>query len=167
VAGLKLVLGLGTLLAGTVLLAACNTAGTSAPVRVAVSGLDCPDMVIRPGGQAHIFYDRTGTTDPSRVRYQATILQLSRECFRTGDMIEVVVHVSGRIVGGPRVSGNTGSAVLQIDVQQGGAVTGRREYTVAASIAPPLFGGDYVVNDALAVPAASVRSTRIVVGLDN
>jgi hypothetical protein len=124
-------------------------------------------MQIRSGGHVHIVYDRNDTTDPSRVRYQATIMQIARECYRTGDVIEVVVHVSGRIVGGPRATVGTGSATLQIDLEQAGAVAGRREHTVAASIAPPLFAGDYVVNDTIVVQAASVRGARILVGLEN
>lgn len=166
-AGFKAISGYVAVIAGAVLLSACNAGPPAGPSRVAVTGLDCPDMQIRTGGQVHVVYDRSGTTDPSRVRYQATILQISRECYRTGDVIEVVVHVSGRIVGGPRATTGTGSATLQIDVEQAGAVTGRREHTVGASLAPPLFAGDYVVNDAIAVPAATVRSTRILVGLEN
>ena len=166
-AGFRAVSAWLALIAGGVLLSACNAGAPAGPTRVAVGGLDCPDMQIRRGGQVHAVYDRSDTTDPSRLRYQATILQISRECYRTGDMIEVVVHVSGRIVGGPRATAGTGSATLQIDVEQAGAITGRREHTVAASLAPPLFAGDYVVNDALAIPASTVRSSRILVGLEN
>lgn len=160
------VLSAAALFAGMAVLSACNSTGT-APTRVAIGGLDCPDMLIRSGGQAHVVYDRTGTTDPSRVRYRATVLQISRECYRNGDVVEIAFHVSGRVIGGPRASGNTGSATLQVDLEQGGAVTGRREYTVAASIAAPLYAGDYRVDDTLAVPMTTVRSTRIVVGLEN
>lgn len=165
VVGFKVISGVAALI-GAVLLSACNAAPTG-PTRVAVGGLDCPNMQIRSGGQVHIVYDRSGTTDPSRIRYQATILQIARECYRTGDVIEVVVHVRGRIVGGPRATAGVGSATLQIDLEQAGAVTGRREHTIGASLGPPLFAGDYVVNDTIVVQAAAVRGARILVGLEN
>jgi len=162
--------GLGVLVGAAALLSGCvsDPAAPAAPRPQEVIGLSCPDMRIAFGGQALTIYDRAGETDPSRVRYQASVLEISRVCFRTGDLLTVDIELSGRIVAGPRGTGGTASAPLVVTVVQDGGVTVlQRAYTVSANIGPPVYGGDYTVADTIAMPLGTDPITvTIIVGFD-
>ncbi len=155
-----------------VLAAGCNrTRETPPPSAVAVERSAtpfCPDMQIRAGEEARVVYDRTNTTDPERVRHQAAILTIGRNCFRTGDAITAEFTVGGRIVAGPRGAGGTVSAPLRVTlVQEGVGIIFSRVYTVSGSIAAPAYGANFTVADTIAVPgAAPVGSLILFVGFD-
>ncbi|MND06480.1 hypothetical protein D3C83_278810 [compost metagenome] len=50
---------------------------------------------------------------------------------------------------------------------EAGTVLTSRDYAVSASIAAPLYGGNFSVTDTIVVPAAAAGTTfRVVVGVD-
>ncbi len=164
--------GLALLVVGAALVTGCaRNEQTLAPATTTAQRLStrqCPDMQIRAGGEARVVYDRAGETDPSRVRYQAAILEISRACFTTNGAITADFGVAGRIIAGPRGTGGTASAPLRVTlVANGTEVLFSRVYTVSANIAAPAYGGDYTVTDTIALPATAAPGTLIIfVGFD-
>ena len=142
---------------------------TAAPAeeRLVIVGV-CPPVQIRPGAASYVVY-QGGTADPSRIRYQAAILDTARECFAAGGVATIRVGVAGRIVAGPRGTGGTATARLRIAVIQGGdQVLFSQAYTVSADIGPPNYGDNFtLVEEAITINLPPQgEDIQIVVGFD-
>ena len=105
----------GFLAAGVIVLVACAAALVYASVALGIH-LPGDHGRVDPAQVANMApFNQPGLRQLGANRYQATIMQIARECYRTGDIIEVVVYVSGRIVGGPRATTGTGSVHDHLD----------------------------------------------------
>jgi hypothetical protein len=147
-------------LAGASVLAGCNTTGNLMPAPLVSVG-SCPGVDIIAGAQAIVVHDPASSADPSRVRYQAAILDTARQCLAQGSTLTMTVGVSGRIVAGPRADGGTGSATVRIAVLlDTKTVLYQQAYQVSAGLAAPAYGGDFNIvagNISVPVPAADQR----------
>lgn len=72
---------------------------------------DCPGATIRQGASAWAQNDGQG---PTNVRYQASIVQIARECAILGSTMTIKVGIEGRIVVGPK--GGPGNVTVPVRV---------------------------------------------------
>jgi hypothetical protein len=75
----------------------------------------CPRIEIRDGSNVW----RQGGEGPLELRYQATIMELARECRVDGQMMTVRVGVEGRVLTGPKGEGGRLTLPIRIAVTQG------------------------------------------------
>jgi hypothetical protein len=145
VAGVRRNSGILALLAASALLGGCNTSGslfgggqttqpTSAaqqqgigsPAHTALFGAPqvegqqtavthCPRIEIRDGSNVW----RQGGEGPLELRYQATILELARECRIDGQMMTIRVGIEGRVLTGPKGEGGRLTLPIRVAVTQG------------------------------------------------
>ncbi|MCC6735607.1 MAG: hypothetical protein IT534_05705 [Bauldia sp.] len=153
------------------LLAGCVGGGgvetVAVPEARTYEGPACPAIVVQSGAEARTVYSGN-TADPSRIRYQAGILAVSRTCSILGDVVSVNIDVAGRFVGGPAAQAGTVRDTLRVAiVGDGGTVLSTRDYALSGTLAAPLFGQDFHVTDSIVVPAAPVGVFyRVMVGID-
>jgi hypothetical protein len=63
------------------------------------AGVDCPGVTIRSGASA---WQVPAGSRPTEVHYQASLVQLARECAVLGETMTMRVGVEGRVAVGPR-----------------------------------------------------------------
>lgn len=74
----------------------------------------CPKIEVRDGTQVyHVGAGGGPVSDPTAVRFQATITRFARECVQDGDTIRIRVGVAGRVLTGAQ----GGSATLSLPVR--------------------------------------------------
>ncbi len=130
-------------------------------------GPGCPAIVVQSGAQARVVYSGN-TTDPSRIRYQVGILEVSRTCTILNDVISVNINVYGRFAGGPAAQAGTVRDTLRAAVVAAdGAVVSTRDFAISGTLAAPIYGQDFRITDSIVVPAPTVGSLyRVLVGVD-
>ncbi|MBY0533023.1 MAG: hypothetical protein K2P86_13725 [Xanthobacteraceae bacterium] len=72
---------------------------------------DCPSAAIRQGAGA---WAQNAGAGPTNVRYQASIVQIARECALLGSTMTIKVGVEGRLVVGPK--GGPGSVTVPLRI---------------------------------------------------
>lgn len=105
------------------LLAGCNTpqsggaieAGGSAtaPTPAVIQGA-CPQVYLLDGTAVHRTYAGGAKDDPTKIVYQASLTDTTRQCVQNENQLVVTVVVRGRVVSGP--AGGPGSVNLPIRV---------------------------------------------------
>jgi hypothetical protein len=156
----------------TVLLAGCQSGGSSAPSAAAVSlsgspttaGAPsgsiseqqasfeaylnqgyCPPVQIRPGTEALAIYEKGHEDDQNFVRYQASITKTARECHYAGSALMIKVGIAGRLTAGPL--GKPGNFALPLRVavikQADNAVFYSDVTKVPVTISAPTYATDY------------------------
>ena len=78
---------------------------------------DCPGALVRQGASAWAQNDGQG---PANVRYQASVIQIARECAILGSTMTIKVGVEGRLVVGPKGGPGTVTVPIRIAVVQEG-----------------------------------------------
>ena len=78
---------------------------------------DCPSANIRQGASA---WAQNAGQGPTNVRYQASIVQIARECAVLGSTMTIKVGVEGRLVVGPKGTPGTVTVPMRIALVQEG-----------------------------------------------
>jgi hypothetical protein len=78
---------------------------------------DCPGATIRQGASA---WAQNAGQGPTNVRYQASIVQIARECALLGDTMTIKVGVEGRLLVGPKGGPGTVTVPIRIALVQEG-----------------------------------------------
>jgi hypothetical protein len=141
---------------------------TAVPEARSYEGPGCPAIVVQSGAQARVVYSGSNTTDPSRIRYQVGILEVSRTCSILNDVISVNIDVYGRFAGGPAAQAGTVRDTLRAAiVGDGGTVVSTRDFAISGTLAAPTFGQDFRVTDSIVAPPPTVGTFyRVMVGID-
>ncbi len=127
----------------------------------------CPRITLREGTAYFSTYEKGGNGDSSRVIYQASISDVTRDCRRDGSNLVMTVAAAGRVVPGPKFRSGTISMPLRVVVMEGDKVISSKlhKQSVAMNNAQAatqfLFAGTPVV-----VPEASARQIQIFIGFD-
>lgn len=106
--------------------AAAQQQGVGSPAHTALFGAPqaggqqselahCPRIEVRDGSNVW----RQGGEGPTELRYQATILELARECRVDGQTMTIRVGVEGRVLTGPKGEGGRVTLPIRIAVTQG------------------------------------------------
>lgn len=78
---------------------------------------DCPGATIRQGAAA---WAQTAGQGPTNIRYQASIVQIARECAILGTTMTIKVGVEGRVLVGPKGGPGNVTVPLRIALVQEG-----------------------------------------------
>jgi hypothetical protein len=78
---------------------------------------DCPSATIRQGASA---WAQNAGAGPTNVRYQASVVQIARECAVLGSTMTIKVGVEGRLVVGPKGGPGTVAVPIRIALVQEG-----------------------------------------------
>lgn len=157
--------------AAALLLSGCMGTGgvetVAVPEARSYEGPGCPAIVVQSGAQARVVYSGN-TTDPARIRYQVGILEVSRTCTILNEVISVNISVYGRFAGGPAAQAGTVRDTLRAAVVAAdGTIVSTRDFAISGTLAPPIYGQDFRVNDSMVVPAPTVGTLyRVMVGID-
>lgn len=133
--------------------------------------LQCPQIEVLDGTSSYRTY-AGGDQSNGNVRYQYAMVELARECSKSGNQILIKVGVAGRVLLGP--AGQTGSFTVPVRIavrrdsdQKAAAV---KLYNVPATIAFGQTQGEFtIVSDPLAVPFIQAHADddyTILVGFD-
>jgi hypothetical protein len=72
---------------------------------------NCPGATIRQGAAA---WAQTAGQGPTNIRYQASIVQIARECAILGDTMTIKVGIEGRVLVGPK--GGAGNVTIPVRI---------------------------------------------------
>ncbi|MFB2550905.1 hypothetical protein [Ensifer soli] len=157
------------------LLAGCNTPDTggaieaggsaAAPTPAVIQGA-CPQVYLRDGTASYRTYAKGAKDDPTKVVYQASLADTTRQCVQSATQLTVTVVVQGRVVAGP--AGGPGTVNLPIRVAAAdGTSTLYSELTQYPVSVPATGTTQFVFTKAeVTIPAGAGADTKIFVGFD-
>ena len=137
-----------------------------APVRESELRAYCPQVSLREGTASFNTYERGGKDDASRIVYQASIGDVTRNCSYSGGTTTVNLAVAGRVVPGPK--GKVGSATMPIRVVmlRDGQVAYSQLFQHSVSIPDTIGATQFVfTNNSITVPSEA-RNVVIYAGYD-
>lgn len=169
-------------LAACAALAACNAGGAGSALdlngakveavpagKVLQSELTgfCPQVTLREGTAFFTTYEKGGEGDPARAIYQASITETTRGCTRPNGMVAMNIAVAGRVVPGPKASGETVSMPIRVAITEGDAVLYSQLHQFQVTIVPGQAATQFVFNDPNpSIPQASAKAVTVFVGFD-
>jgi hypothetical protein len=77
------------------------TTASAEPTGPAFKDEECPSVEVRTGAGTLAVAGNMATPTANDLRYQATFIQLARQCFLVGSTLRMKVGVQGRVVVGP------------------------------------------------------------------
>ena len=93
---------------------AIDAGGTAAAPTPAVVQGACPQVILLDGTAVHTSYAGGAKGDPTKLVYQATLVDTTRQCVQNESQLVMTVVVQGRVVSGP--AGGATSVNLPIRV---------------------------------------------------
>lgn len=156
--------------------AGCNTpqsggaieaGGSAAATTPAVIQAACPPVTLREGTASYRTYAKGGKDDPTKVVYQASLADTTRQCVQSEDSLTVTVVAQGRIVAGP--AGGPGKVTMPIRVAAtDGEKTLYSELTQYPVEVPPGSTNTQFVftKTDVTVPAGAGADAKIYIGFD-
>lgn len=167
--GAALIAGCTSADPGAILNSGANTQqpAIDAVTNAAVVQGACPQIQLREGTAFYRTYEKGGDGDPSKVIYQASIADTTRQCMVNGGQITATVVASGRVVAGP--AGKAG----QVDVPVRVAVIDGENVLYSELQKQPVLlpenqpTAQFVfTNAAVTFPATASRTAKIYIGFD-
>ena len=185
----------GGAIAGFILLAACQTAGTDGVLSNALPGQEqnkptaqpgknpnaigrqantrlvladyCPAVRIRTGTESFRLYKGNDRENDDNVRYQVSITKVARECRYVGQNLEIKVGARGRIITGPAGGAGTVKMPIRVAVQQGDCSRHFKLHQHSASVPSGSTNSSFeFVDDTIVMPAPTATNVRIYLGFD-
>ena len=134
-----------------------GTTSPPPPVEDQPDEVECPPVLIAPGGAAQ----RLGGPASESVRSQISITDVARECApAAGGGITVRVGAQGRVVAGPAGAAGGQFASMRIEIRKNDSVVSSRAVRVGGSIPGGQAGADWAhVEPPIAIPANIVRTS--------
>lgn len=165
----------GVVLFGLIL-AGCSTSGSQPPAggapadaRVTQAELQayCPRISLREGTSYFSSYEKGGNEDSTRLIYQASIADVTRDCRRDGGNLTVTLAAAGRVVPGPKFRNGAVTLPIRVAVMQGDKVISSTLHKQAVSMAGDQSAVQFLFSGAsVSVPEASARQVEIFIGFD-
>lgn len=93
---------------------AIESGGSASAATPAVIQAACPQVTLRDGTSSSRTYAKGAKDDPTKVVYQASLADTTRQCVQSEDALKVTVVVQGRVAAGP--AGGPGKVTLPIRV---------------------------------------------------
>ncbi len=163
------------------ILAACNSTDTKGLFDVgqekqkgpAVVQGTCPQIVLRDGTAFHRVYARgarkmpDGSGDPSKLIYQASLANTTRECRVGPEGLIITVQAQGRIVAGPAGKPGNYQLPIRVAVADDDNVLYAQLTQFDAEIPQGALGNQFLFTKAdVVVPAGAGQLTKIYIGFD-
>ncbi|MDK1384629.1 hypothetical protein ILFOPFJJ_02228 [Ensifer psoraleae] len=93
---------------------AIESGGSAAAATPAVIQAACPQVTLRDGTSSYRTYAKGAKDDPTKIVYQASLADTTRQCVQSADALKVTVVVQGRVAAGP--AGGPGKLTMPIRV---------------------------------------------------
>ncbi|MEL6967780.1 MAG: hypothetical protein AAGM04_10405 [Pseudomonadota bacterium] len=128
----------------------------------------CPAVRIRSGTESYrVLPDGAPKDDASKVRYQATITKVARECAYVGNNLEIKVGARGRLITGPVGRPGQFQMPIRVAVTKGQDTVYSKLHRPTASIADGNSNGSFsFVDDKVIIPAPTATNVRVYIGFD-
>ncbi len=127
----------------------------------------CPQVVLREGTAVTTLYEKGGDGDANRVVYQGSISDVTRACTRGPDGVSITVGVAGKVVPGPKASGDPKSLPIRVAIVQGESVLYSELHQFQVTVVAGQPATQFVFSDPKpVVPLAGIKATQIFVGFD-
>ena len=94
-------------------------AATAQQTQPAVVQGSCPQVFLRDGTAVLRRYAKGGKDDPSKLLYQVTLADSTRQCVLNETQLVMTVMVQGRIVTGPAGAGGTVNVPIRVAASDG------------------------------------------------
>ncbi|MBN9233263.1 MULTISPECIES: hypothetical protein [Phyllobacteriaceae] len=147
----------------------------------------CPKVTLREGTAFYSTYAKAGAKpkakkgqdaaavdtsnapqdDSSRVVYQASIGEVTRDCTRNNGMLNMKIAVAGRVVPGPMVTPGTITMPIRIAVVEGDKVLYSQIYQHKVQISDTSSATQFVLNDSnISIPEPTANTYQAFAGFD-
>lgn len=126
----------------------------------------CPKVSLREGTAYYNTYAKGGQDDKSKIIYQASITDVTRNCTRANGQLTINVAVAGKVVAGPLGKAGNINMPIRIVVLRGGDVlySQLHQHQVASDGSTAT---QFVFNDPNAtVPDPSAADLQVFAGFD-
>jgi hypothetical protein len=106
-------------------------------------------------------------TDPTKIIYQASITDVTRDCSRANGQLTMKIGVAGKIVPGPMFSPGTISMPIRIAVMHGTDVLYSQLRPYQVQVSDPSTATQFVFTDSnVVIPEPSARDYQAFAGYD-
>ena len=127
----------------------------------------CPAVRIRSGTEAFRVYQGKDRDDDNKVKYQASIIKVARECTYVGQDLQIKVGARGRIITGPAGSPGSFKMPIRVAVQEGNCSRHFKLHQFTGNIAAGTSNSAFeFVDDTIVIPAPKSTNVRIFLGFD-
>ncbi|MGL4489479.1 MAG: hypothetical protein ACRCU5_08550 [Rhizobiaceae bacterium] len=170
--------GYGLVLVSLLTLTACNSSkGTDAldvapaPAQEKVLASDlvgfCPQVILREGTATTTRYEKGGDGDAARIVFQGSISEVTRACKRTDGGVSITVGVAGKVVAGPKASGEPTTLPIRVAITEGEAVLYSELQNFQVTVVAGQAATQFVFSDPNPlISAANIRAVQVFVGFD-
>ena len=126
----------------------------------------CPAVRIRAGTEAFRDYQGKEKED-EKVRYQATITKVARECAYVGGNLEIKVGARGRVITGPAGGAGTLTMPIRVAVTRGTDTVYSKLHKPQSTIPEGARNTDFsFVDDKVIIEAPRITNVRVYIGFD-
>jgi len=106
--------------------------------------------------------------DPSKVIYQASISDMTRDCTHANGQLSMKIAVAGRVVPGPMFAPGTITMPIRIAVQHGNDVLYSQVHQYQVQVTDPSAATQFVFTDAnIVVPEPTAQDYQAYAGYDD
>jgi hypothetical protein len=127
----------------------------------------CPKVTLRDGTAYFNTYAKGGQDDRTKIIYQASISDVTRDCSRANGTLNMKVAVAGKVVPGPLATAGTITMPIRIVVVQGTDVLYSKLHQYQVQISDLSAATQFVFTDAdIAVPEPTAKNYQIFAGYD-
>lgn len=156
------------------IVAGCSTSNqpavsSSGEPRVTQADLQvfCPRISLREGTSYFNTYEKGGNGDSTRVIYQASISDVTRDCRRDNGNLIITAAAAGRVVPGPKFRNGTISMPIRVVVMEGDKVVSTKLHKQAVAMGSADSATQFVFTaPPVTVSEATARQVQIFIGFD-
>ncbi len=127
----------------------------------------CPQVTLREGTASTTKYEKGGDADPARIVYQGSISDVTRSCSRVDGQVKITVAVAGKVVPGPKASGEPTSLPIRVAIVQDETVLYSELQQFQVTVVAGQAATQFVFTDPNPVLGVdNIKATQIFVGFD-
>lgn len=127
----------------------------------------CPTVMLREGTSFFNTYETVEASETSKLVYQASITDVSRDCKRADGMLTMNVAVAGKIVPGPLGKAGNITMPIRIAVARGDEVLYSKLHNHAVAVGSSSGAVQFLFTDPnVTFPIPQERNIRVYAGYD-
>ena len=127
----------------------------------------CPKITLRDGTAYFNTYAAGGQDDGTKIVYQASISDVTRDCNHADGSLTLDVGVAGKVVPGPLAKAGTITMPIRVVVMHGTDVLYSKLHQYQVQVSDLSAATQFVFNDpAIVVPEPTARDYQIFAGYD-
>nr|WP_292838978.1 hypothetical protein [Mesorhizobium sp.] len=141
----------------------------AAQPKVTASSLQayCPKVTVRDGTAYYDSYAKGGQGDQSKIVYQASIADVTRDCSQGNGTLTLNVAIAGKVVPGPLASTGTITMPIRIVVAHGADVLYSQLHQYKLQLSDLSAATQFVFNEPnITVPAPTAKDYQVFAGYD-